>query len=287
MRLSGHGRIAGVVGWPVAHSLSPLLHGFWLHEYGVDGAYTPLPVRRHEFSMALSGLARSGFVGLNITVPHKEAAFALADECDRAATATGAANIILFCEDRVRAKNSDVEGLATSLAEELGADAIRGETVAILGGGGASRAAILACDSLGARAIHLLNRTPARAKGVAELLAAHVSATVTSNSLDQWLARAPTARLVINATSAGMTGSASPAISLDPLPRDAAVCDLVYNPLETPLLSDAKKRGLRVIDGLGMLMHQAVPAFESFYGIRPKVSASLRAHLEGALRGRA
>lgn len=285
MRLSGHGRIAGVVGWPVAHSLSPHLHGFWLREYGVDGAYTPLPVRPHEFSVALNGLARSGFVGLNITVPHKEAAFALADECDRTAAATGAANIILFREGRVWAQNSDAEGLAASLAEELGVGAIRGETVAILGAGGASRAAILACDSLGAREIHLLNRTPARGKGVVELLTAHASATVTSNSLDQWPERAPKARLVINATSAGMRGSASPAISLDLLPRDAAVCDLVYNPLETPLLSDAKQRGLRVIDGLGMLMHQAVPAFESFYGIRPKASVSLRAHLEEALRG--
>ncbi|HWY15611.1 MAG TPA: shikimate dehydrogenase [Rhizomicrobium sp.] len=285
MTLSGSKRIAGVVGWPIAHSLSPQLHGFWLREYGLGGAYVPLPVRPHEFSVALRGLARSGFKGLNITLPHKEAAFALADECDGAAVAAGAANIILFRGERVRAQNSDAEGLAASLEEQLGADAIREGSVVILGAGGASRAAILACDSLGAREIHVLNRSSSRANDVVARLTAHAAATIGAISLDEWPALAPAVRLVINATSAGMKGSASPAVSLESLPSDAAVCDLVYNPLETPLLARAKARKLRAIDGLGMLMHQAVPAFESFYGIRPEVSASLRAHLEEALRG--
>lgn len=285
MTLSASKRIAGVVGWPIAHSLSPQLHGFWLREYGLDGAYVPLPVRPHEFAVALRGLARSGFEGLNITLPHKEAAFALADECDGTAVATGAANIIVFRGDRLWAQNSDAEGLAASLEEALGGEAIRGRSVVVLGAGGASRAAILACDRLGAREIHVLNRTSSRAKDVVARLSAHAAATIGAISLDQWPALAPAVRLVVNATSAGMKESASPAVSLESLPRDAAVCDLVYNPLETPLLARAKARGLRTIDGLGMLMHQAVPAFESFYGIRPEVSTSLRAHLEEALRG--
>ena len=287
MKVSGRGRIAGVVGWPVIHSLSPQLHGFWLCEYAVDGAYVPLCVRAHELSEALRGLARSGFAGVNITVPHKEAAFALADECDRSAIRAGAANIMLFRDGRVWAQNSDAEGLAASLNSELGAEAVRGETAVVLGAGGAARAAILACDGIGAREIVVLNRTPARGKSVVEFLSAHTCGRVSATSLDQWPALAPRVRLVINATSAGMNGSASPAIPLELLSGDAAICDLVYNPLETPLLANAKKRGLRAIDGLGTLMHQAVPSFESFYGVRPDVSPSLREHLEEALREQA
>jgi shikimate dehydrogenase len=261
------------------------MHEFWLHENGIEGAYVPLPARPHELSFALRGLAAAGFVGVNITVPHKESAFALADDHDAASLAVGAANILVFDGGRMRARNSDAGGLKDNLESELGPDAIRGETVVILGAGGAARAAILACDGLGAREVYLLNRTPAHSAEAIRFLAGRASAKLGVLAPDAWASAAPSTRLLVNATSLGMNGTISPALSLQLLPHGGAVCDLVYNPLKTPLLLRATELGLRTVDGLGMLVHQGAAAFEQFFGVKPRVSPALRTRLEELLCG--
>ncbi|MGH6878717.1 MAG: shikimate dehydrogenase [Rhizomicrobium sp.] len=277
-------KVAGVIGWPIAHSLSPRLHSFWIREHGVDGAYVPLPAKPQEFSNVLCGLRAAGFVGVNVTLPHKEAAFAVAHVYDGASRTAGAANRLIFRDGCIEAGNSDVAGLQASLVHDMGPDALRGRQVIVLGAGGAARAAVLACDNLKAGTIHILNRTRRRVDNLVEDLGNSVSAMLSANSPDAWSALAPGTHLLVNATSAGMRGTASSEQALELLRPDAVVCDTVYDPLETPLLARARSLGLRSFDGLGMLMHQAVPAFEAFFGIRPTVSAALRADLENALR---
>lgn len=277
MSISGKAKLAGVTGWPVAHSLSPRLHGHWLTAHGIDGAYVPLAIRREDFARAIDALARAGFAGVNVTVPHKEAAFALAHGLDDAARAAGAVNLLLFRDGRIEGRNTDALGLAASLSEELGKNALAGKDVAILGAGGAARAAALALAGLGAKNIRILARNPARA----ETLARAVKAPVT---VSPWTAQSLSGMaLVVNATSAGLRGQNALDLSLEALPVTAVVCDLVYNPLETDLLQRAKAAGHRTVDGLGMLMHQAVPAFAAFYGETPSVTPALRAELKKAL----
>ena len=281
--MTGAAKIAGVMGWPVRHSLSPLLHGYWLKEYGVDGALVPLAVPREDFVPALTGLRKAGFVGVNVTVPHKEAAFALADSCDPVVELTGAANLLTFAPDgKIAAYNTDALGLRDSLQSALG-EAVRGQTVILLGAGGAARGAVVALDRLGAENIHILNRDVHRAQILCASLGPKVNAMLMPGGLDRWHLVAGQAALVVNSTSAGMKGKDPLTLSLDQLAKKAAVCDIVYNPLETDLLKAAKARGHQTIDGLGMLMHQAAPSFEAFFGIRPDVTPGLRAILEQAL----
>ncbi len=287
MTRSGAARLAGVIGWPVAHSLSPRLHGFWLEAYGIDGAYVPLAVEPHALAKVVDSLKEAGFRGANLTIPHKVAAFALADHCDDTARKLGAANLLVFDRDGIEARNTDVEGLGASLVAALGDDGLKGARVVVLGAGGAARAAVLACAQLKAKGISVLNRSTSRAEQLVRELGSLGEAAIECATLEHWPAIAPGARLAINATSAGMKGDTAgnaPLVRVELLPREAAVCDLVYNPLETPLLAAARKAGLVAIDGLGMLMHQAVPSFEIFFGLRPDVTPALRAHLEIVLR---
>jgi shikimate dehydrogenase len=277
-------KLAGVVGWPVEHSLSPLLHGLWLVQHAIDGVYVPLPVRREDFSRALRGLRASGFVGVNVTLPHKVAAFAMADVCDVASRAAGAANLLLFRETGIEARNTDVEGLAATLRAQLGDDGIRGAQAVVVGAGGAARASVLVCDHLGAATISVLNRTRTRADQLVGALAPFTRANLSAGSLENWQAIVRSTRILIHATSAGMSGAPSLALVLEALPDSAVVCDLVYDPLETPLLARARMRGLRTVDGLGMLMNQAVPAFEELFGVRPTPTEATRRHLEQALQ---
>jgi shikimate dehydrogenase len=282
--ISGNAKLAGVIGWPVGHSLSPLLHGHWLAEHGIDGAYVPLAVARENFWEALAGLRLSGFRGVNVTVPHKVAAFALAHTHDDEAQATGAANLLLFEDDgRVAARNTDGTGLLESLKDSLGKDALHGKPAVVLGAGGGARAAVRALDALGASEIRVLNRNGARAEALVAGLKIRTKATLSSASLQDWPTAAKGSAIVVNATSGGMKGSSALALSLDRVDKNMAVCELVYNPRETQLLKDAQARGLRTIDGLGMLMHQAVPSFEAFFGRRPSVTPGLRRVLEKAL----
>jgi shikimate dehydrogenase len=284
MTLSGKAKLAGIVGWPVTHSLSPVLHGHWLAEYGIDGAMVPLAAKAEDFSLVIDGIRRAGFKGVNVTVPHKEAAFAIAHRVDAAAKSAGAANLLVFHGGEIEARNTDSIGLAESLKENIGA--LNGAEVVLLGAGGAARGAILALEMLGAGKIHLLNRDPHRAKTLAASLAREVRGTIEPGGLGEWKRAAAGAALVVNSTSAGMGAIPPLDIDLSALPKSAAVCDIVYNPLETKLLKDAAARGHKTIDGLGMLMHQAVPSFEAFFGVKPTVTPALREALIKALHAR-
>lgn len=284
MTLTGAGRIAGVIGHPITHSLSPVLHGYWLAEEKVDGALVPLAVAREDFATAVEALQRSGFRGANVTLPHKEAAFALAHESDAAAKAAGAANLVIFHADRrIEARNTDMTGLRDSVRERLGD--LEGRDIVLLGAGGAARGAILGLSALKAARVHVLNRHPEKAAALVKSLMPLVTAKLDAGGLEEWGRLASNADLLVNTTSAGMKGHSPLALDLAALRGSAAVLDIVYNPLETPLLKDAKARGHLTIDGLGMLMHQAVPSFEAFFGVRPKVTEGLRAFLVRTLHG--
>ncbi|HEY5338298.1 MAG TPA: shikimate dehydrogenase [Rhizomicrobium sp.] len=285
MSISGKAKLAGIVGWPVAHSLSPRLHGYWLTAHAIDGAYIPLHVAKEDFARVIDMLRHTGFAGVNVTLPHKEAAFALAHDLDASALAAGAVNLLLFRDDgRIEGRNTDAAGLAASLHEALGKNALAGKIAAILGAGGAARAAVLALDELGAREIRIVGRDLHRADMLIRDMAKNVKAPLKTFAWDQWSAAAKDVGILLNATNAGMAGSAPLDLALEPLPVNAVVCDLVYNPLETDLLKRAQSTGHRIVDGLGMLMHQAVPAFEAFYGEAPKVNPALRAELKKGLR---
>jgi shikimate dehydrogenase len=275
--------VAGVAGWPVAHSLSPRLHGFWLREHGIDGAYVPLAIAPYAFSSAVAGLRQAGFVGVNVTNPHKEAAFAIAATLDAPARATGAVNLLVFRDGHMEGRNTDGVGLAASLTETLGPEALIDKDVAVLGAGGAARGVVLALDRLGAREIRLVARDKGRLDALVASFRGVIAARLVAFGWSAWPRAAGGAVLLVNATTGGMTGTPALDLALDPLPGTAAVCDIVYNPVETKLLKDAHARGHRTIDGLGMLMHQAVPAFAAFYGVTPKVTLDLRAELEKAL----
>ena len=283
--LTGAGKIAGVVGWPVGHSLSPSLHGYWLEELQVDGALIPLAVPREDFARVIAALQRAGFAGVNVTVPHKEAAFALAHSCDAAAEAAGAANLLVFRPDgRIEARNTDMIGLRESLRETMGS--LNGKTVLLLGAGGAARGALLALGELGAAKVQILNRHADKARALARALQPMVKSELLAAGLDDWARLAPGAELIVNSTSAGMKGHAPLRLDLGLARKTATVLDIVYNPLQTELLKQAKARGLNAIDGLGMLMHQAVPSFEAFFGTRPDVTPGLRAALVRELENR-
>jgi shikimate dehydrogenase len=280
--ITGKAKIAGVIGWPISHSLSPVLQGYWLNELGIDGAMIPLATGREDFTAVIEGVRRAGFRGVNVTVPHKEAAFALAHRNDALAIAAGASNLLVFTDSGIEGRNTDAIGLAESLRENIGD--LNGRSVVLLGAGGAARGAVLALDMLGAGVIHLLNRDVHRARTLAASLSP--KAKLLPGALSDWTAVAGDAALVVNSTSAGMGNNPPLDIDLGVLPKDAAVCDIVYSPLETALLKDAAARGLQTVDGLGMLMHQAVPSFEAFFGVKPKVTQGLRDALVKVLRDR-
>ncbi len=281
--ITGKAKIAGVIGWPIAHSLSPVLQGYWLDELGIDGAMIPLATGREDFTQVIEAIRRAGFRGVNVTVPHKEAAFAIAHNNDALAIAAGASNLLVFTENGIEGRNTDAIGLAESLRENIGE--LKAKTVVLLGAGGAARGAVLALGMLGAGTIHLLNRDLHRAKTLASSLSS--KARLLPGALGDWAKVAGDAALVVNSTSAGMGSNPPLDIDLGVLPKGAAVCDIVYSPLETALLKDAAARGHKTIDGLGMLMHQAVPSFEAFFGVKPKVTQGLRDALVKVLRDRA
>jgi shikimate dehydrogenase len=217
-------------------------------------------------------------------VPNKEAAFAIAHSNDAAAIAAGATNLLIFKGGKIEGRNTDTYGLYASLEESVGK--LNGKPAMLLGAGGAARGAILALEQLGAGTIHLLNRDTHRAKTLASSLQSQVRAPVKPGALSDWNAVAKEAVLVVNATAAGMNANPPLDIDIGMLPDGAAVCDMVYSPLETRLLKDAASRGLKTIDGLGMLMHQAVPSFEAFFGVKPRVTPGLRAALIEAIKAR-
>lgn len=271
MIISGAARLAGVLGWPVSHSRSPRLHGFWLDAYGIDGAYVPLAVPPDRFEQALRALPALGFRGANVTVPHKETALALADHADDHARRIGAANTIVVGDDgALHASNTDGFGFV----EHLRATApswTPNEPALVLGAGGASRAVIVALLDAGVPEVRLANRTAARAEALADELAGPITSL-------PWESRGDAAAgcgLAVNTTTLGMAGQPSLDMSLDDLGDAAVVYDLVYAPLETPLLADARHKGLTTVDGLGMLLHQARPGFAAWFDHEPEVTDDL------------
>jgi shikimate dehydrogenase len=278
--LSGGARLAGVMGWPVVHSLSPRLHGYWLDHYKVDGAYVPLPVRPEDFEQALTALPKLGFAGVNITLPHKEAALALADSADDLARRLGAANTLIFHPDgRIEAYNTDGYGFIESIRDHEPGLHLDGAPAVVIGAGGSARAVVAALTDAGAPEIRLVNRTKARA----ETLERELGGPITVVDWADRTAALAGAGLLVNTTTQGMRGQPALALALDKLPKEARVTDLIYVPLETPLLVEAKARGHRTIDGLGMLLHQAKPGFAAWFGIEPRIDAALRRHVLAGL----
>ena len=273
MFLTGKARIAGVIGWPVSHSRSPRLHGHWLKTYGIDGAYVPLAVPPARIEDAIRALPALGFAGVNVTVPHKEAALRLADDVDDFARRLGAANTLVVKPDgRIAASNSDAFGFMETLRQRAPGFRANAGPVIVLGSGGAARAVVVALADAGAPEIRIVNRTLARAEGLCHL-APGVARAVPWPDMAAALADAV---LLVNTTSLGMEGQPPLDIDLGRLPPHALVNDIVYTPLETPLLAAAAARGNPVVDGLGMLLHQARPGFKAWFGREPEVTDDLR-----------
>ncbi|MBB3770575.1 shikimate dehydrogenase [Angulomicrobium tetraedrale] len=268
-------RRAAVIGHPIAHSRSPLIHGYWLEKHGIDGSYGLRDVPPAAISGFLADFAASGLVGGNVTVPHKEAAFRAARELDPVAAALGAVNTLWLAEGVLHGANTDVHGFLANLdaGEPQWARAL-GEAV-VLGAGGAARAVVHGLVTRGIDRVVVANRTLARA----EALRAQFGPRVHAIDWRDLAGRLNGCRLLVNTTSLGMKGQPPLDIDLSALSPDALVTDIVYVPLETPLLTAAKARGLKTVDGLGMLLHQAVPGFERWFGVRPQVTGELRARL--------
>lgn len=282
--ISGKAKIAGVMGWPISHSRSPRLHGFWLRQYGIDGAYVPLAVAPERAEQAIRALPALGFRGCNVTVPHKEIAFRTVDRLDETARRMGAVNTIVVAEDgALEGGNTDGFGFIENLrAEQPGWTAEHGPAV-VIGAGGAARAVVVALLDAGAPEVRLVNRTRARAEELAaDLAAAGLNGGVT---VVDWVSRETAldgAALLVNTTTQGMAGQPALDLSLRALPVSAVVNDIVYVPLETPLLAEARARGNPVAGGIGMLLHQARPGFTAWFGVEPQVTPELtRFVLEG------
>lgn len=272
--LSGAARLAGVVGWPVSHSRSPRLHGFWLAEHGIDGAYVPLPVKPEDLPTAIAALPMLGFRGANVTVPHKEAVLALCARTTDLARRIGAANTLIVGPDgKLEADNTDAFGFIENLKSGApGWSAASGPAV-VLGAGGAARAVVVALLDAGAPEIRLVNRSRERAEKLARDVGDRRIRVRDWSDRD---AVQEDAALLVNTTSLGMTGQPPLEIGLDRLPATALVHDIVYAPLETALLAAARARGNPVVDGIGMLLHQARPGFAAWFGVTPQVTPALR-----------
>lgn len=262
---------ACVIGWPIAHSRSPLIHNYWLKSLGIDGEYTKVPVEPQNVERFLQSLASQGFAGCNVTVPHKEAAFCLADEKHASAVAVGAANTLWREGGRLHAANTDTFGFMTYLAARAPQWQRRDAPVSILGAGGAARAIVYGFLEAGVSQVRIFNRSRARADDLAK----HFGSKVVACEWDERTARSHDAGVLVNTTSVGMKGEGNLGIDVTALDRDCVVADVVYVPLQTALLRAAAAAGLTTVDGLGMLLHQAVPGFERWFGRRPTVTDEL------------
>ena len=275
-----HDRIplAGVIGSPVAHSRSPALHGHWLKRYGITGYYVPLDISAPDLEEALRAMPRMGFVGANVTIPHKEKVMKIADLVTDRAAVMGAANTRIFRADgKIHADNTDGYGFIENLRQGApGWDPTAGPA-AVIGAGGAARAVVASLIDVGVTEIRLTNRTRARSDALRQEFGTKVNVydwVQAGNAIDG-------SATVVNASSLGMVGKAEFRVPLDALSRDAVVTDLVYTPLETAFLAQAAEHGCRTVDGLGMLLYQAAPAFERWFGVRPEVDDAARAAVLG------
>ncbi len=280
--ISGKAKVAGLIGWPVSHSRSPRLHGFWLARHGIDGAYVPLPVQPdplqpNKVEVAVRGLAAAGLRGVNVTIPHKQTVLALCDEVDAIARRIGAVNVLIFDDGRISGTNTDSFGFMENLkAGAPGYDAAKAPAV-VLGAGGGARAVAAGLLDAGVPELRLVNRNRDRA----ERLAAEIGGPINVLAWEERSAALAGAALLVNSTSLGMSGQPPLDISLSDLDPGAVVSDLVYSPLETDLLGAARAKGCTGIDGLGMLLHQGRPCFAAWFGPDPQVTPELRAYVLG------
>ena len=272
---------AFVIGHPIAHSRSPLIHGHWLERYGIAGSYERIDVAPQALEGFVRSLPTSGFAGGNVTIPHKEAACRLADRLDAAAQTIGAANTLWLEDGLVCAGNTDAEGFAADL-DQRAPRWRQARSALVLGAGGAARAILFALRSAGISDIRIVNRTVARGQELAD----HFGGGITAHGWEAADELAGDAALVVNTSAAGLKGDGGSALDVSRLPASAIVTDIVYTPLQTPLLAAAAQRGLHTVDGLGMLLHQAVPGFERWFGVRPEVTAELRDRIVADIEGR-
>lgn len=260
-----------VIGWPIQHSRSPLIHSYWLDKYGIAGSYEKRAVSKEELPDFLQTLATTGFRGCNVTIPHKEQVFKIVSVIDPITKEIGAVNTVYVEKNQLFGLNTDGYGFLSNLKESANWNS-NGKICAIIGAGGAARGIIAALKSDGIKSIFLFNRTI----GKAEKLAKEFGPVVRAKSMEELEEFLNKTDLLVNTTSLGMSGQSSLNISLKNLPPASCVADIVYDPLETKLLQQAKENGNQVVDGLGMLLHQAVPGFEKWFGKRPEVTAELR-----------
>ena len=277
MTISGKARLAGVIGWPVGHSRSPRLHNYWLERLTIDGAYVPLAVAPGDLAAVLAALPRMGFAGANLTVPHKEAALALVDQLDPLAARIGAVNTLVVEDGKLIGRNTDAFGFLENLRRGAPAWSPESGPALVLGAGGAARAVVAALIEAGVPEIRLANRSAERAR----MLAAALGGPIRPLAWEAREAALADVALVVNTTTLGMDGMAPLELNLDRLPSGSVVNDIVYVPLKTKLLVDAERRGNVVVDGLGMLLWQAVPGFEAWFGRRPEVDSALREFVLG------
>jgi shikimate dehydrogenase len=272
--------LAGVMGWPVMHSRSPMLHTYLMKQHGLIGTYVPLAIKPENLAAALRGLAPLGFSGCNVTIPHKERALTIVDHVDEVARRIGAVSCITVRPDgTLAATNNDAFGFVQSiLQQQPGWRADAGPAV-VIGAGGGARAVAYSLSQRGAREVRIVNRTRARA----DALAREFGAPVMSVEWDDRARALADAAMLVNATSQGMVGQPPLDLPLDTLPTSALVSDIVYVPVETPLLAVARRRGNPTVDGLGMLLHQVRPAWQSWFGIDPQITPALRAHVEASI----
>ncbi len=271
---------AGVAGWPVAHSRSPLIHGYWLERLGVEADYQLFPVPPGAFADFAATIGRDGLVGCNVTVPHKEAAFSACDRRTPVAGALGAVNVLWRENGLLNGDNTDVAGFLANLDESAPGWAERRGRAVVIGAGGAARAIVYALLARGVERVDLINRTMSRAAALARAYGDRIVVAPWATLADAL----PGADLLVNTSTLGMVGQPALALDVVGLPEHAVVADIVYVPLRTPLIEAARDRGLRTSEGLGMLLHQAAPAFERWFGRRPEVGPELRALVEADVR---
>lgn len=265
-------RRAAVIGYPIAHSRSPLIHGHWIEQFGITGHYDKIEVHPDDVRSFLMGLAERGLVGCNVTLPHKEAAFQAVQNRDRHAEALEAVNTVWLENGELCGSNTDAFGFLANLDDLAAGWGANGGPAVVLGAGGASRAIIHALIDRDVTPVHVINRTLPRAEALQEFFGSKVRAHGWSELLDLL----STCRILVNTTSLGMEGQPPLEVPMEALPQSALVTDIVYTPLITPLLASAQERGLRIVDGLGMLLHQARPGFEKWFGPAPTVDETLR-----------
>lgn len=273
---------ACVIGWPIEHSRSPLIHGHWIRTYGIDGSYTKVAVKPEDVATFFRTLEQQGFAGCNVTLPHKRAAYEAAAVREASAEAVGVANTMWLEGGRLHCANSDTYGFMRHLTVSAPAWQTKDWPIVIIGAGGAARAIVFGFLQAGVGAVRVVNRTRARA----EEIAAHFGSRVSAHGWEEMRSVTADAGVVVNTTSLGMAKQGALDLDVAVLPAHCVVADIVYVPLETRLLASARARGLAVVDGLGMLLHQAVPGFEKWFGVRPDVTHELREIIVADIEGR-